>query len=73
MKKMKRYQEKTKQKFEVENEKLNQYKEMDKQENRKTLTPDQKRKLTKKLEETNDSVKKLKDLLDKINDFSGLK
>ena len=63
----------TKQNFEVENEKLTQYKEMDKQENRKTLTPDQKRKLTKKLEETNDSVKKLKDLLDKINDFSGLK
>ncbi len=41
MKKMKQYQEETKQKFEVENEKLNQYKEMDKQENRKTLTPDQ--------------------------------
>jgi hypothetical protein len=73
MKKMKQYQEETKQKFEVENEKLTQYKEMDKQENRKTLTPDQKRKLTKELEETNDSVKKLKDLLDKINDFSGLK
>jgi hypothetical protein len=46
---------------------------MDKQENRKTLNPDQKRKSTKKLGETNDSVKKLKDLLDKINDFSGLK
>ncbi len=73
MKKMKQYQEETKQKLEVENEILNQCKEMDKQENRKTLTPDQKRKLTKKREETNDSVKKLKDLLDKINDFSGLK
>ena len=46
---------------------------MDKQENRKTLTPDKKKKLTKKLEETTDSVKKLKDFLDKINEFSGLK
>jgi hypothetical protein len=46
---------------------------MDKQENRKTLTPDKKKKLSKKLDETTDSVKKLKDLLDKINEFSGLK
>ena len=73
MKKMKQYQDETKQKYEEENEKLKQYKEMDKQENRKTLTPDKKKKLTKKLDETTDSVKKLKDLLDKINEFSGLK
>jgi hypothetical protein len=73
MKKMKQYQEETKQKFEVENEKLNQYKEMNKQENRKTLSPEQKKKLTKKLDETIESVKKLKELVDKINDFSGLK
>jgi hypothetical protein len=73
MKKMKQYQDETKQKYEEENEKLKQYKEMDKQENRKTLTPDKKKKLTKKLEETTDSVKKLKDFLDKINEFSGLK
>jgi hypothetical protein len=30
---------------------------MDKQENRKTLTPDQKKKLTKKRDETTDSAK----------------
>ena len=73
MKKMKEHQEETKEKLEVENEKLKQYKEMDKQENRKTLSPDQKKKLTKKLDETTDSVKKLKDFLDKINEFSGMK
>ena len=46
---------------------------MDKQENRKTLSQDQKKKLTKKLDETTDSVKKLKDFLDKINEYSGMK
>ena len=65
MQKMKEYQKDTKQKLEEENQKLLQYKEMDKQENRKTLSQDQKKKLTKKLDETTDSVKKLKDFLDK--------
>ena len=73
MEKMKEYQNDTKQKLEEENQKLLQYKEMDKQENRKTLSPEQKKKLTKKLDETIESVKKLKELVDKINDFSGLK
>ena len=46
---------------------------MDKQENRKTLSPEQKKKLTKKLDEATESVKKLKELVDKINEYSGLK
>ncbi len=53
---MKQYQDEKKQKYEEENEKLKQCKEMDKQENRKTLTPDKKKKLTKKFEETTDSI-----------------
>ena len=42
MEKMKTYLEETKQKLEKENEKLLNYKEMDKQENRKKLSPDKK-------------------------------
>ena len=46
---------------------------MDKQENRKTLSQDQKKKVTKKLEESEKTVKTLKELIDKINQYSGLK
>ena len=73
MEKMKEYQKDTKQKLEEENQKLLQYKEMDKQENRKTLSAEQKKKLTKKLDDATESVKKLKELVDKINEYSGLK
>ncbi len=43
---MKEHQEETK-KIGEENKKLSKYKEMDKQENRKTLKPRQKKNLTK--------------------------
>ena len=46
---------------------------MNKQENRKTLDTNQKKKLTKKLEEYEKSVKTLKELIDKITEYSGLK
>jgi hypothetical protein len=73
MKKIKEYQIQTKTQFEEENGKLLEYTELNKQENRKTLSSDQKKKLTKKLDEATESVKKLKELLEKFNEFSGLK
>ena len=73
MEKMKEYQDETKAKLEEETTKLSGYKEMNKHENRKDLTADQKKKLTKKLENSTESVKKLSEFLEKINEFSGLK
>ena len=70
---MKEYQDETKATLVEENEKLLKYTEMDKHENRKSLSADQKRKLTKKLEASTETVKHLKDFLEKINEFSGLK
>ena len=46
---------------------------MNKLENRKSLSADQKKNLTKKLETSTESVKKLSEFLEKINEFSGLK
>ena len=73
MENMKKHLEEAKQKLKEEDEKNKQFKEADKQENRKTLTPDQKRKLTKKFEESTKSIETLKGLIDKITEFSGLK
>jgi predicted AlkP superfamily phosphohydrolase/phosphomutase len=73
MKKMKEYQDETEKKLEEENTNLSKYKETDKPEERKKLTADQKKKLTKKLENSTESVKKLGEFLEKIKNFSGLK
>ena len=70
---MKKHLEETKTKYEKEDKELKGYQEMNKQENRKTLDTNQKKKLTKKLEEYEKSVKTLKELIDKITEYSGLK
>ena len=73
MEKMKEYQDETKAKLEEETTKLSGYKEMNKHENRKDLTAEKKKKLSKLLETSTESVKKLSEFLEKINEFSGLK
>jgi hypothetical protein len=73
MEKMKKHLEETRAKYEKEDKELKGYQEMNKQENRKTLDAAQKKKLTKKLEEYEKSVKTLKELIDKITEYSGLK
>ena len=73
MKKMKQHLEETRAKNEEEDKKLKEYQELNKQENRKTLEASQKKKLTQKLEESEKSVKTLKELIDKIIEYSGLK
>ena len=73
MEKMKKHLEETRAKYEKEDKELKGYQEMNKQENRKTLDTNQKKKLTKKLEEYEKSVKTLKELIDKITEYSGLK
>ena len=73
MKKMKEYQDETTQKLEDAKQKLSEYKELDKHENRKTLTADQKKKLNKKLDVATETVTKFKEFLDRINEYSGLK
>jgi hypothetical protein len=73
MEKMKKHLEETKTKYEKEDKELKGYQEMNKQENRKALDAAQKKKLTKKLEEYEKSVKTLKELIDKITEYSGLK
>ncbi len=73
MEKMKKYLEETKTKYEKEDEILKQFQEANKPENRIKLTEEQKKKVTKKLEESEKTVKTLKDLIDKINKYSGLK
>ena len=70
---MKEYQDETKEKLEEEKTKLSGYKEMDKHENRKDLSTEKKKKLSKLLESSTESVKKLSEFLEKINEFSGLK
>jgi hypothetical protein len=73
MKKMKKYLEETRTKYNEEEKVLKQYQELNKQENRKTLEPAQKKKLTQKLEESEKTVKTLKELIEKITEYSGLK
>jgi len=46
---------------------------MDKHENRKGLTAEQKKNLTKKLDESKKLVQSLNDLIEKITNYSGLK
>ena len=73
MEKMKKHLEETKTKYEKEDKELKGYQEMNKQENRKTLDTSQKKKLTLKLGESEKSVKTLKELIEKIAEYSGLK
>ena len=73
IKKMKKYLEETTTKYKEEETKLKEFQELNKQENRKTLDPAQKKKLTQKLEESEKNVKTLKELIDKITEYSGLK
>ena len=73
MEKMKKYLEETRTKYNEEEKVLKQYQELNKQENRKTLEPAQKKKLTQKLEESEKTVKTLKELIEKITEYSGLK
>jgi hypothetical protein len=73
MKKMKKYLDETRTKYEEEDKKLKEYQELNKQENRRNLEPAQKKKLTKKLEESEKHVKTLKDFIEKITEYSGLK
>jgi hypothetical protein len=73
MKKMKKYLDETRTKYEEEVKILKQYQELNKQDNRKTLEPAQKKKLTQKLEESEKTVQTLKELIDKITEYSGLK
>ena len=70
---MKKYLEETTTKYKEEETKLKEFQELNKQENRKTLDPAQKKKLTQKLEESEKTVKTLKELIDKITEYSGLK
>jgi len=70
---MKKYLEETRTKYNEEEKVLKQYQELNKQENRKTLEPAQKKKLTQKLEESEKTVKTLKELIEKITEYSGLK
>ena len=58
--------------IEKEDKELKGYQELNKQENRKTLDPAQKKKLTQKLGESEKSVKTLKELIEKITEYSGL-
>ena len=73
MKKMKKYLKDATTQYEEEDKQLKQYQEMNKQENRKNLDQGQKRNLTKKLELYEKNVKTLKELIDKITEYSGLK
>ena len=73
LKKMKKYLDETRTKYEEEVKILKQYQELNKQDNRKTLEPAQKKKLTQKLEESEKTVQTLKELIDKITEYSGLK
>jgi hypothetical protein len=73
MKKMKKLLEETKEKYKEAEEELSKYTELNKHENRKTLNTDQKKKLNTKLEESEKSVKKLSELIEKIKDYSGIK
>ena len=73
MKKMKEYQDETTQKLKDAKQKLSDYKELNKHENRKDLTADQKKKLTKNLAAATETVTKFKEFLDRINEYSGLK
>ena len=70
---MKKYLDETRTKYEEEVKILKQYQELNKQDNRKTLEPAQKKKLTQKLEESEKTVQTLKELIDKITEYSGLK
>jgi len=71
--KMTKLLEDTKEKYKKEEEKLSEYKELNKHENRKGLTPEKKKRLTTKLEESEKSVKKLSELIEKIKEYSGIK
>jgi TnpA family transposase len=73
MEKMKKYLEETTTKYNEAEKVLKKYQELNKHENRSELSEDQKKKVTKKLEESEKTVKTLKDLIDKINKYSGLK
>ncbi len=73
MEKIKKYLEETRTKYNEAEKVLKQYQELNKQENRKTLETAQKRKLTQKLEESEKTVKTLKELIEKITEYSGLK
>jgi hypothetical protein len=70
---MKKHLEETRTKYEKEDKELKGYQELNKQENRKTLDTAQKKKLTTKLGESEKSVKTLKELIEKIAEYSGLK
>ena len=70
---MKEHLDEARKKYKEEEKTLNELKELSKHENRKTLTADQKKKLTKKLSESEKEFQSLKDLIDKITDYSGLK
>ena len=73
MQKMKEHLDEARKKYKEEEKTLNDLNELNKHEFRKTLNEDQKKKLTKKLSESEKEFKSLKDLIDKITDYSGLK
>jgi len=73
MQKMKEHLYEARKKYKEEEKTLNDLKELSKHEFRKTLNEDQKKKHSKKLSESEKEVKSLKDLIDKITDYSGLK
>jgi hypothetical protein len=73
MEKMKKYLEETTTKYNEAEKVLKKYQELNKHENRSELSEDQKKKVTKKLEESEKTVKTLKELIDKISQYSGLK
>ena len=73
IKKMKKLLEETKEKYKEAEEELSKFKELNKNENRKTLNTDQKKKLKVKLEEAEKSVKSFSELIEKVKEYSGLK